>query len=461
VNRTIRLELTKPLSESWETVGPHMRLLADATPKMLNSAYDALVACRVAGAPAVKAKLAPDTRGGSPEALAYQAVNLNIASLREWGSKGELSDGARRRYVDLEMPGGMVSAISRTAANAYSRRDQKRVSFASPRILVRAHESKLLSDDVGYILDVKLRSQGRVRFACAHSWGSDAETRTKIVSGEYDRGDCQLQYDKERRKWYALVSYECPDAEPAPDMDPGRVLVIHRGIRNALFPILSTAQYVRPLPGNTIVWRQRALRARMRDAQRMAAEELGGGAKGHGRSRRMQRYSVLEDKLSRVNHTWCQQAAAWVANLAVAKGCGTVVIEDYGGIAPAETRELRRVLDRSPLYELKRCIANRLESVRRKDGTTVRIILKEVSSIWISSKCPRCFDVLGYVEPGDHNTRTNVFHCQHCGYDRDADFVAAYWMLVCSGADMGPWMKKFEIERRLAGVGVEMKGAAE
>lgn len=459
--RAIRLELTKPLSEPWETAGPLLRLLSAATPKLLNEAYDALVACRVAGSQAVKAKVAPDTEGASPQALAYQATLRAIDSLREWGEKGKPNDSARRRYAGLEMAAGSVAAISQAAAQAHARRDQKRVSFASQRVLVRAQESRFSEDENGYTLEVKLRPQGRIRFACAHSWGSDAETRAKIASGEYKRGDCKLQYDDERRKWYALISYEMPDAEPSPDLDAKRVLVVHRGIRNALFPICSTAQHCKPFPGNTIVWRQRALRCRMRDARRGASEELGEGAKGHGRARRMQRYGVLEDKLARVNHTWCQQAAAWVANLAILRGCGTVVIEDYGGIAPAETRELRRVLDRFPLHELKTSIKNRLESVVRKDGSRTSIAMQEVRTAWISSKCPRCFDVLGHVEPSDHNVRTNVYHCRHCGYERDADFVAAYWMLRESGADIGPWDRKFELERKLAGVVREMKGAAE
>ena len=244
-------------------------------------------------------------------------------------------------------------------------------------------------DERGTVLTVKLRSAGAVRFGCAHSWGVHADILAKIVSGELKHGDCKIQHDDERRKWYVLLSYEQPDAAPM-SVDPARVLAVHRGVRNALYPILASGESAKALCGRKFVAQRFALQSRARDAKRITSEELGGGAKGHGRARRVERYSLVEDKIARVTTTWCQQAAAWVANLASEKGCGMVIIEDYGGIAPNPDRAIRRVLERFPFYELKQAIKSRLECVTRKDGTTVAIALKEVSSTWISSKCPRC-----------------------------------------------------------------------
>ncbi len=418
--RAIRLELAKPLSESWETAGPLMRTLAKATPKLLNTALDARIAIEVAGRDAVKDKIAPKAKANSADGLAYQAILRGIDRLREWGEK------KKHPFANLEVPGGMASAIARAASQAYARRDQQRPHFASERILIRATECEIESDEKGTILIIKLRSIGVTRFAVRHSIGTHRETLAKIVSKELPHGDCKIQYDKERKKWYALIAYETPIPQPIP-VDMSRVLVVHRGVRNALYLLSSTGE-CKAVPGGKFLHQRRMLQARMRSARKISEFERGNGSKGHGRTRRYESYSILEDKLARVTHTFCQQTAAFISEMAKRWGCGLVVIEDYGGIEPHKTAELRRVLERFPLYELKQCIAHRLE----KDG----ISLIETPSAYISSTCPRC----GQSDPRWHNTRTNTFHCGACPLDdrfeRPADWVASYWMLTNSGADM-------------------------
>jgi transposase len=415
-NRAIRLEIAKPLDESWNDAGQLLRLLANATPKLLNAAHDARVAVGVAGKEAVKAAVAPDTKGGSPDTLAYQAVIRESERLQAWGTK------KKNRYATLEVPGSMASAISRAACQAYGRRDQGRVSFASERILVRAAETKVTQDANGIVLAVKLRTKGTVRFAIRHSTGSHRDTIREIVSGKRSHGDCKFQYDERRKKWYALLSYEANEAAPM-TVDPARALVVHRGIQNAIYLLPSTGQSAVKLPGAKFIGQRRKLQARMRDMRQVAAAERGGGAKGHGKSRRFESYDALEGKLARVTKTWCQQAAAFVQQTAERMGCGLVVIEGYGGIEPNEDVHLRRVLDRFPLYQLKESIVHRCKS----NGHTV----EEAGSTYISSTCPAC----GNQDTRQHNTRTNTFHCSVCDLARPADWVAAYWMLKRSNAD--------------------------
>lgn len=428
VIRAIRLELTKPLDEPWETVGPLMRILAKATPKLLNAAYDARIAIEVAGKDAVKGKIAPDAKAGSGDGLAYQAVLRAVERLREWGKK------KKHPFGELAPPGGMSSAIARAASQAYARRDQQRPHFASERILVRAAETGLSTDGRGVVLGVQLRSPGRQYFAVAHSWGTHRETLDGIVSGQIDHGDCKIQWDERRHKWYALVSYTALE-RVVPGLDPANVLAVHRGARNALYLLSSTGERGLPFPGSKILAQRRRLSARMREIRRSSEFERGSGSKGHGRSRRYETYSALEDKVARVTHTFCQQAAAFAAFTAARLGCGTIFIEDYGGIGPDKDVHVRRVLDHGPLYALKQAIEHRAE----RDG----IALKEVESAYISSKCPRCVT----LDAGAHNHRTGIFHCKVCEFSRPSDWVAAYWMLSNGGGDMGPWHEKLRRER--------------
>lgn len=430
--RAIRLEIHRPIDESWEVVGPHLRLLAKATPKLLNAAMDARIAIEVAGRDAVKSRVAPDAKAASGDGLAYQAVLRAVERLQGWGLK------KKNAFANLEVPGGMSSAIARAASQAFARRDQERARFASERVLVRKQETSISRDERGVVLAIGLRAKGdapsSIRFAIAHSRGAHHQTLRDIVAKSLPHGDCKLQWDERRKKWYALLSYELA-APVIADVDPGRTLVVHRGARNALYLLTSTGQS-KALPGGKFIAQRRALQARMRDTGHVSAEERGDGAKGHGRARRYEFHDALGDKLARVTHTFCQQAAAFVATRAKAWGCGLVVIEDYGGIEPNADHDLRRVLDRFPLYEMKQCIASRTE----RDGLTLR----EVPSAFISTTCPCCKN----ADERQHNTRTGIFHCRRCEFQRPADWVASFWMLSLGGGDMTWWHNALERERK-------------
>lgn len=439
--RAIRLELVKPLDEPWEVVGPLLRTLAKVTPKLLNAAMDARIAIDVAGRDAVKIKIAPDAKASSGDGLAYQAVLREVEMLREWGAK------KKHPWKDLEIPGGMASSIARAASQAFAERDRPgkgRVAFASERIIVRGDGVAVSRDASGAALSLKLRSKGSVRFALAHSRGDHHDTIAAIASKVTPHGDVKLQWDERRRKWYALLSYTAQPRVHA-KADPDNALVVHRGVRNALYLLSSTGQS-KSLPGAKFVAQRRALQARSKDAKRISPHELGEGAKGHGRARRYEHYETLQDKIARVTHTFCQQSAAYVAARAIEWGCGTVIIEDYGGIAPSEDAALRRVLDRFPLYEMKQCIVSRLD----RDG----LALRETPSAFISTTCPRC----EHCEPRNHNTRTGMFRCCVCFFERPADWVAAFWMLDHGGGDMTIWRKRLQRERELRELAESMRG---
>lgn len=431
--RALRLELAKPLDERWDVIGPLLRRLAKATPILLNAALDACIAIELAGKPAVKSALekraeslgldvsVPESRDG----IVYPAVNIKAAELRVWAEK------KKAPLAQLEVPGGIASAVQRAASHAYGRRDQEPPRFASERVVVRAQETKLTKDGDGVVLSLTLRPRRPkeeepklptvVRFAIRHSWGAHRETLDKLVSGEIKYGDCKLQWDERRSKWYALVSYELPPPERKP-VDAAKVLSVHRGVRNALFMVSSGGERYVALPGWKYVGQRRKLQARMREMRSVGAPERGQGAKGHGRDRRFESHSALDDKLARATHTFCQQAAAFVVTTAIRMGCGVVLIEDYGGIQPSDNPHLRRVLDRFPLYELKQSIAH----AAQKAGLTLR----EGPSEYVSSTCPTC----AHEDVRQHNIRTNVFHCKHCKFERPADWVAAYWLLRHDGA---------------------------
>jgi len=412
-----------------------MRTLAKATPKLLNDAHDSLIACDVAGAGAVKAKIAPAVKAASPKGLAYQAVLRAENRLRAWEP-----EKGKRPFRDLDLPSHMAGAISVAAFHAHerARKEGVRPKFSSERILVQAVGTVLAKDGDGFLLSLKLRSDGEgVVFAVGHSRGKHRETLEGMQSGVIPYRDCKLKRDRDDGKWYAFLAYEAPEREPPQPLDPARVLIVHRGIRNAVTCMSSDGDW-KKFPGGKYLAQRRQLKARER---KITAAERGDGAKGHGRRRRHQHRDAIGDKLARATHTFCQQVAAWVAKLALAWGCGTVLIEDYGGIEPDDDPVLRRVLDRFPLYELKQCIVSRLE----RDGIALKeaVIKKPIAT---TCPLPRC----QVAHARSLDTRTNTFHCYKCTFERSADWIAAYWMGKISGVDMSAVDKRLaEAEREL------------
>jgi len=190
--------------------------------------------------------------------------------------------------------------------------------------------------------------------------------------------------------------------------------------------------------GNGLLALKRKLKRRRESLQGRAYIERGKASRGHGRSRRYETNEAISEKESRYIKTLCQQVAARVVRLARLWGCGTVVIEDYGGIEADESRGVRRFVERFPLHQLKTCI----EWSCKKEG----FALAETPSDYISSECPGC----GCLDMAQHNRRTGMFHCRACSFDRDVDFVAALMMLRHYHGNGGVWDERLKQERKNA-----------
>lgn len=463
-DRAVKLELHRPLSRikgkkqpkhhsaGWEDIGPHLHLLAKATPLILRDIYEVCVSTGVAGVDATKVKVAPDDKAKSPEGIGYAASKQMIQDLREWGAAGKEGDTGRRRFADLDMPGGMRSALSKTAWTAYKNRKKTAPYLTAERILVRAQEIEVGRDDKGIVIDLGLFSQdhesykdfgGTVRFAVRKSTGAHRGLIEEIAEGKRPHGSASLRYvkgkkrrkkDKTKGKWFLHLSYTPDEVEPK-TADPNRAVAVHRGIGNALY-VLGTDGKTYKMPGQKLLAQRRKLQARLKSKQRMAPEERGKGSRGHGKDRRTE-ILRLKTTIDDVTKTFCQQAAAWLVRLVVRGGYSMVIIEDYGGIEPNEDRTLRRVLDRFPLYGLKEAIKLALT----KQGVS----LIEGPSTYISSTCPVCEN----ADEKQH-TSTNNFRCKKCvGLVRPADYVAAFWLLKLGGADTGYVEKKLKMSIQL------------
>lgn len=422
VQRTLSLELAKPLNVKWAEARVLLYTQRKVVAQLLRAGMDARIAAGSVGTSVAHLRLCPDARGKSRDTVVYQSMLAEMEKIK----RGKWSKEARPA---LEIAAKTIANLSRKVKDQYQLRPSYRGSQPIP---VAAADVDLAEDDQGRIkVRLKLLKKGSHEFAIRASKGTHWETLRKIVAGELKHGAAGVVYSERKNKWYLQLSYKAPVQRVPGTQQEGVSLVVRRGAYKALSMMGTDGSYY-ALPGNKIVGQLRQLTARIAKARSIGEMELGHGAKGHGKRRRYEHLRALGDKRARVRKTWCQQAGATVVQKARRAGASEVVIEDFGGFHD----ELNPYIGvRFPFYALKQSIVHACE----KAGITVR----EVSAAYISTTCPGC----GALSDRAHNRRTGVFHCDECGLERPADWVANLNLMRSSEVDTSVWderMKQYE-----------------
>lgn len=471
LTRALRVELRKPLGEhSWDTMGPLLRAQRSVVYRLLNAS---ILACAEyanrsrRGEPVGifrTTKKNPELRDGipNPSTAAYREVERELSEIREWAKKKLAGKpGDQRATLDmiaeLEFTGASRSVMGQMAFSRFKvwdKGDPKR--SIPPRgtqlptfgkgapIPLRADEVHLGLDASGRAVLSLTHAPGlRCEWALAAGKGSQWSRLRALASGHagLSLGDAKLKYDERQKKWFAFLAYSEPKPEIPSACDPDHVMVLHRGQRNLIVAMTNTGHWRVIARGNKLREAKRRFKAR-RDSERgITVAERGKGARGHGRERRFTTRDELERREKAWIKTYLQGIGSRVEKLALEWGCGTVLIEDYGGIAPDEDRARRRFMERFPNHDLKQCVTWSLA----KAGLT----LGEYPAAFISQTCPAC----GNQDARQHNIRTGIFHCSvpECGFDRGVDMVAAVHALrrACGGS-AGEWDRRWQAERKLA-----------
>jgi IS605 OrfB family transposase len=362
------------------------------------------------------------------ETVAYRATQWELAGFYAWAK--EHKDPSVRALAEIEPGGGLTSGWASAGYQAWQRWQKSGRVTSLPTakqgapIELRKQEVEIRADGPSVVLDLRIADKSRARHVVSvrPSKGGHWARLREIAEGKVQHGAVKIVYspsarrkDGKRGKWYALISYSMPmPAKAAPES--GGALIVHRGHRNFLTLMSSSGGLVKYVGGYGMRNRWRQLEARSRDAKN-GLDEIGSGARGHGRARRYRTHGLIGDKIHRCKQTFCQQSAMKVIRRAKHLGATVIVIEDYGGIEPHAERGVRRFLDRFPMFMFKQALVSACE----REG----IALEEVPAEYISSTCPAC----DAQNTGYHHVSRNMFHCGECGFDRGADWVAAYHML--------------------------------
>jgi IS605 OrfB family transposase len=437
---TVSAELVKPLGgDTWEGVGARLRDLRDASHRLLNAGVTACAITNASGRGDGKA-LGAAARAAVKEQIERERQDARQALDKEARKKGDdraaLRATLERRAV-LSIPSAIEDFTARKAYQAYSdyrkhawRGDKSLPSFkGGAPIFFRDGDGawEIAKDGRNYTIAVKLLAgcTGKVVFALGASGGSAFAHLRRMVEQPPELGvklgDCKIIYVPRKKKWFVRTSYSW-NAPERPELDPARMIAVHRGIRS--FLTWACEGDVGVLADGRDVLARKAQFAARRSGYRAHKRELGRGAKGHGQSRRYETYHALDEVENNFIKTKCQQVAAAIVKLALVRSCGTVVIEDYSArelADSAENEHLQRLIRQWPFARLKEAIA----WACRREGLSLR----EVPAQYESVTCPECHHVDAESDKGGGS-----FECTECGLKRNVDAVAAWNMLNEAGS---------------------------
>jgi hypothetical protein len=461
--RAMRVEIGKPIGFGWDELGKILRARFGIAHRAMNAA---IIAVHVASKDAKN-----DT---ALQTVAYKAAGEELESFKAWALAQR--DPVVQALGETHIPGGMQSAWATHAYGEWRKFAKSRGEDGFPThrkgqpIMVRrgsdpkSREWGLTIDEGGQlVLHANLDSTrdhmvGHRRLTIRPGRGAQWALLRELASGEGTAtlGDLKIIYDKRARrkdgkrgKWYGIIAYSRPITPRPESLDPKRALIIHRGAYNAITAMGTDGFYAALARGGKLAVKKKRLHERRRQIQdSMKRAEIGKGACGHGRKRRLKPLTDIDDKEARVIHTFCQQNAAAIRKLCIQRGYGTVVIGEYGGIQPHEDREIRRFVPRFPLHEQKSCIVNALQPLG------VEVI--ECDERYVSQICPVCDN----CDPRNHHVHRGMFHCTDptCNYDREVDWVSTLHMLRRAGVDRSEWDRRLETHARFVKASAKKKG---
>ena len=481
--RAVGCILMKPISEgdTWDFAGDTLRDYQDFAFRAMNTALqDCLVSDRVFAIQQAAPGADSEAKAVAPASLAYRSVNRFLEehraywvkrSAKEWkdddqGHKARVESRIARR-ASLNVPSCICVALSKLAADKYVvwRKTSARGEMTLPSIkanqpIVWSTGWSLEKEPQGYALSLKVCRTGAVcitkgrcmcaplRFALRVDGGSAHKqfklmTDPKAESEGIRLGNVQVFYEARKRDWQVRITYESPRPAPIP-LSKDRLLVVHRGMREFLtLCVVDQAdvwmETADSLP--TMKWalsRGTGLSEYIRSVKdqfhrrRKGLQEkkraLGGGKKGRGTWTRTSTYRQLEDTEARFVDTVCKQVASAVVKLAIQKGCGRIVMDDWSA------RQAAWLADRRGNAHLAMAVRRWPFAQQRTAiqwaADKIGLEFTAVDGRYESTTCPRC----NHVDPAS-DRGSGRFLCTNdqCALAYGIDAVAAWNMAKAAG----------------------------
>lgn len=232
---------------------------------------------------------------------------------------------------------------------------------------------------------------------------------TRILSGEYALGNCQVVYAK--KKWFLYLTYKFEKEKSDFVPDPDKILGIDLGEKVAVYGSIYGEPIYKALKidGGEVTEFAKRVEARRHSMQK-AAVYCGKGRKGHGTATRIANIYRTNTKIANFRATKNHVYSKSVVDYAVANGCGTIQMEDLTCIK--DNLDHPMILAHWTYYDLQ----SKIESKAKANGIKV----KKIKPQYTSCRCSKC----GHIDSGNR-TEQAKFKCMKCGFKTNADWNAS------------------------------------
>lgn len=239
---------------------------------------------------------------------------------------------------------------------------------------------------------------------------------TRVLSGEYALGNCQIAYKKKKSnkpgKWFLYLTYKFEKEKNGYAPDSSRILGLDLGEKFAVMgSIYGESNYKSALKidGGEVTEFAKRVEARKWSMQK-AAPYCGKGRRGHGTATRLANVYKARDKIANFRATKNHIYSKAVVDYAIENNCGVIQMEDLSGIK--ENLDHPMILEHWTYYDLQ----SKIESKAKVVGIEV----KKINPRYTSCRCSKC----GHIDVGNRRKQAE-FKCLKCGFEANADWNAS------------------------------------
>ena len=371
MKRTIRLDIVKPISCSWDEAGSTLRNASATSVAIANFVQSRLIAADEALFSSVNVENGRVTVPRKPD-----SKKIALPLLEDKIDK-RLYDDARAKFPNLSARA--VNYIVRQVLKAYkqkrfkivigqeSSRSYRKYPFINDQVSFSANEDGDTIVSIGfYSQAAETESPSRVKFMLATSrLRGQYKDAVESLTGKVTKPPAiRVMYDNRKKKWYINVPISLPERNLG--LNPNKTMYV---LPPGKYKILACVYYARiPVQSKTDRWveylefehaipllnRYHRLSKGISTQYRQSSS---GGSLGHGRKRAIAAKEQKYNKYRRACRTCNQQRAAHIVKIAHRWNCGKIVY-----FSPVDVDiEGFNLLSSWPWYELEECIKNKCE----------------------------------------------------------------------------------------------------
>lgn len=232
----------------------------------------------------------------------------------------------------------------------------------------------------------------------------------RIINGEYQLNDSNIQWDKQHNKWFLNLSFSFQkEANKAISKDI--VVGVDLGVAVPVMCALNTDNYRRLSIGHRKEIDDFRNRIKLKRLQILREnKKIYELRTGHGRSGKLKPIGKLENRINNFMQTYNHKLSRAIVNFALENNAGYINFEDLSNFSDKKQQDY--YLRDWNIYD----IINKTEYKAKEHG----IIIRKVNPQYTSQCCSKC----NFIDPENRETQAQ-FNCSQCSYSENADFNAA------------------------------------